>query len=75
MGKGQLSLVWDKVLIAKSSWFQKSGKRKMVMGLTAVRKLIGRAVTKMGYKFMGISQKARKVIFAKWRAFILRGLR
>jgi hypothetical protein len=75
LGKGQLSLIWDRVLISPSSWFQKSSKKKMKMGLTEVRKKIGRAVTKLGYKFMGISVKARLIILAKWRNFILRGLR
>jgi hypothetical protein len=74
LGKGQLSLVWDKLLISKSSWFQKSSKKKMIMGLTAVRKKIGKAVTKEGYIFMGISKNARVLILDRWRKFIKRGL-
>ena len=75
LGKGQLSLVWDRILISKNSWFQKSSKKKMTMGLTEIRSRIGVAVTKAGYKFFGISTKARQVILARWRSFILRGLR
>lgn len=75
MGKGQLSLIWDKVLISKGSWWQKSSKKNMRMGLTANRKSIGRAVTKMGYEFFGISNKARKMIMAKWVDIIKRGLK
>ena len=75
MGKGTLSLIWDRVLISTSSWWQKSGKKTMKMGLTEERKKIGIAVSRMGYEFMGISQKARKVILNKWVDFIKRGLK
>jgi len=75
LGKGQLSLIWDKVLISKGSWWQKSGKKSMRMGLTSARKSVGITVTKMGYEFFGISSQARKIVMAKWVDFIKRGLR
>ncbi len=74
-GKGRLSLIWDRILIAKKTWWMKSTKKKVWVGLTAERKKIGIRVTKMGYIFMGISVKTRKQILAKWRAFIKRGLK
>ena len=39
------------------------------------RKKIGKAVTKLGYKFMGIGLKTRKLISNRWRKFIMRGLK
>ncbi len=75
LGKGKLSLVWDRILIKKSTWFQKSTKKKMIMGLKEERKSIGRAVTRAGYIFMGISKNARVLILARWRKFIMRGLK
>ena len=69
------NIIWDKILIAKSSWWQKSSKKKMRMGLTKERKKIGGAVTELGYIFMGISLKARVKILKRWQAFIMRGLR
>jgi len=75
LGKGRLSLIWDRVLISPSSWWQKSSKKKMKMGLIKERKKIGGWVTDLGYEFMGISLKVRKKILNRWRAFIKRGLK
>lgn len=75
LGKGRLSLIWDRILIKPSTWWQKSTKKKMIMGLKEERKIIGRAVTKAGYIFFGISKNARVLILARWRKFIMRGLK
>lgn len=75
MGKGTLSLIWDRLLISKSTWYQKTSKKRAIIGLIKERKNIGRALEKMGYRFFGISPLARAYILVRWRKFIKRGLR
>lgn len=75
LGKGQLSLIWDRILISKGTWIIKSTKKRVRVLLNPVRSKIGRYVTRMGYEFFGISVLARKIVFSRWVKFIKRGLR
>jgi hypothetical protein len=75
LGKGRLSLVWDRILISRKTWFHKTTKKRARIFLTAARSKISRALRKMGYEHFAISPKARVRIFRRWRDFIKRGLR
>ncbi len=75
LGKGVLSLIWDRILIKKSTWFQKHGKKFVKVFLKPERSKIGQALRKMGYEFFGISIGARVKILNRWRAFLKRGLK
>ena len=75
LGKGQLSLVWDRLLIDKATWLSKADKKRLKIRLAKVRSKIGRYVEAMGYEFFGISLTARKIILARWHDYIMRGLK
>lgn len=75
LGKGRFSLIWNRVLINPRTWKFKSSKKKIRIFLDEKRNRIGRRLHKLGYIFMGISDKARRIVFARWVKFIRRGLR
>ena len=75
LGKGTLSLIWDRVLISPGTWVYKKTKKNVQIFLAPVRAEIGRQVRAMGYDFFGISDKARVLILNRWRDFIKAGLR
>lgn len=75
LGRGQLSLIWDRILISRKTWFSKTTKKRGRVFLKPERSKIGRALKKMGYDFFGISIKARVKILRRFRAFIKRGLK
>lgn len=75
LGKGQLSLIWDRVLISKGTWITKATKKKVSIFIASVRSKIARSLQKQGYDFFGISVLVRKLIMDRWRKFIKRGLK
>jgi hypothetical protein len=74
MGWGQLSLIAQfRLLISKSTYIIKAKKKSVELTLAEVRKNVGRILEAKGYRFFGISDKVRTLIFKEWRMFIKRG--